>query len=191
MTAAGSSFRVTAEDLAIRVPAGSVVAVSVVDLAGAGRPAIEELSSGSWGSVSPDPGRDIAKIATIDPSGGTIRVGFAAGLGVQAGAVAVRVEAGALEIGPGGAGAETAHVVAAGTSDRECAAAATALVAEDLAALVTVGARVVARGATAAETVLRDLGCRLGSPLAALAAVRPEDLAPASGSPVEPEPPPR
>jgi hypothetical protein len=189
VSTAGSSFRVSAEDLAIRVPAGTVVAMSMLDLAGAGRAAVEELSAGSWGSVSPDPGRDIAKIATIDPSGGTIRVGFAAGLGVQAGAVAVRVDTAALESGPGGAGAGTAHVVAAGTSDRECAAAATALLAEDLAALVTVGARVVARGAADTEAVLRDLGCRLGSPLAALAAVRPEDLAPASGPPVQPRPP--
>ena len=184
MSAAGGPFRVTADRLAVRVPAGTVVTVTVIDLAGAGEPAIDELSAGSWGSVGPDPGRDIAKIAVIDPSSGTVRVGFAGGLGVQAGAVAVLV-------GSGGAGMRTAvagagapsHLVVAGTSDRECAAAANALIEEALPVVVTVGARIVAREATAAETVLRDLGCTLASPLAALAGVGPEDLTPSGDQP--------
>jgi hypothetical protein len=180
---AGGPFPVTAADLAIQVPAGTVVAVSVVDLSGAERPAIEELSAGSWGHVAPDPGRDIAKMATVDPSAGTILVGFAGGLGVQAGAVAVRMGSEGLGTGTEVAAVRPARVVVAGTSDRECAAAANALVDESLSAVVTVGGRVVAREPAAAETVLHDLGCRLASPLRALAAVDPEDLTPPDDGP--------
>jgi hypothetical protein len=183
VSAAGSPFPVTADDLAIPVPAGTVVAVSVVDLAGAAGPAIEELSAGSWGHVGPDPGRDIAKLATIDPSAGTVQVGFAGGLGVQAGAVAVRVGSEDIGTGRGITGVGPARVVVAGTSDRECAAAANALVDEGRSVVVTVGGRVVAREPAAAETVLRDLGCRLASPLWALAAVDPKDLAPRDDGP--------
>jgi adenine deaminase len=172
--------RVRAEDLAVR--ASGRTRVRVIELVDGyyKRAAEDELTSGTWGSLSPDPFRDIAKVAVVDRhrESGRIGVAFLRGFGLQAGAIAVSTSC------------ESQQIVAVGTSDRECAAAVNALADQGGGYVVTVGGTAVAtvplryggimsvdpyervvHALRDAKATVRELGCSLPSPFLQLSFV--------------------
>ncbi|MFN8233125.1 MAG: adenine deaminase C-terminal domain-containing protein [Actinomycetota bacterium] len=172
------------QDLAIVPPAREPTRVRVMELTGVGRTrAVEEmLSPGTWGSLAPDPTRDIAKVAVID-RGGAVGAAFVRGFGLQAGAMAAAVDR------------DAGRAVVVGTSDRECAVAVNALGEQGGGYVVTVGARPVAtvppsdaadgssdasltlagRLRSAGDT-LRELGCGIPAPFLRLALLSASSL---------------
>jgi adenine deaminase len=173
---------VTAEDLAVGTGATGRTRVRVMELVDGyyKRATVEELSAGTWGSLSPDPVRDIAKVAVIDRHHGSGKIGvaFLRGFGLQAGAIAISTSC------------ESQQIVVVGTSDRECAAAVNRLVDQAGGYVITVGAKPVAsvplryagimsvepyetvvEQLRAAKAAVRELGCALPSPFLQLSFV--------------------